>query len=40
MVPPAIGRDWRQLWDEYEAAESADAKLVKQLDKVSICFLL
>uniref|UniRef100_A0A915PZU4 5'-deoxynucleotidase HDDC2 n=1 Tax=Setaria digitata TaxID=48799 RepID=A0A915PZU4_9BILA len=33
MVPSAAGSDWYSLWQEYEASETKEAKVVKHLDK-------
>jgi putative hydrolases of HD superfamily len=33
-LPPGIKRELAALWDEYEAAESPEAKLAKALDKL------
>uniref|UniRef100_A0AC35F655 5'-deoxynucleotidase HDDC2 n=1 Tax=Panagrolaimus sp. PS1159 TaxID=55785 RepID=A0AC35F655_9BILA len=32
-VQPVVGSEWEKLWREYEAAETREAKAVKQLDK-------
>jgi putative hydrolases of HD superfamily len=34
MLPEDQGRELRALWDEFEAAESADAKYAKALDRL------
>uniref|UniRef100_A0A914Z5L8 5'-deoxynucleotidase HDDC2 n=1 Tax=Panagrolaimus superbus TaxID=310955 RepID=A0A914Z5L8_9BILA len=33
FVPATLGNEWEALWREYEAAETPEAKAVKQLDK-------
>ena len=33
FVPTEIGSNWTELWHEYEAAATPEAKVVKQLDK-------
>jgi putative hydrolase of HD superfamily len=33
-LPPQLGAELRALWEEYAAGESAEARLVKQLDRV------
>ena len=33
-LPPAVGRDLLGLWDEYERAETAEARLAKALDRI------
>jgi putative hydrolases of HD superfamily len=33
-LPPALQHEILELWDEYEAADSAEAKLAKGLDKL------
>ncbi|VIO88561.1 HD domain containing protein [Brugia malayi] len=33
MVPSTVGEDWYSLWQEYEANETKEAKIVKHLDK-------
>ena len=33
-LPPALKAEIAELWDEYEAAETAEAKLAKALDKL------
>uniref|UniRef100_A0AC34FJ50 5'-deoxynucleotidase HDDC2 n=2 Tax=Panagrolaimus sp. ES5 TaxID=591445 RepID=A0AC34FJ50_9BILA len=33
FVPTTLGNEWEALWREYEAAETSEAKAVKQLDK-------
>lgn len=35
-MPSSIGDEWLQLWLEYEAEESAEAQIVKQLDKIDM----
>ena len=32
-APAGAGEEWKTLWAEYEAAETKEAKVVKQLDK-------
>ena len=34
LLPPDLGRDFRALWDEFEAAETPDAIFAKSLDRV------
>lgn len=34
LLPPDQGRDFRALWEEFEAAESPDAVFAKALDRV------
>jgi putative hydrolases of HD superfamily len=34
LLPPDLGPDFRALWDEFEAAETADAIFAKSLDRV------
>lgn len=34
MLPPDQGRDLRTLWEEFEAAQTADAKFAKALDRL------
>lgn len=31
FVPPIVGDEWEALWREYEAAETPEAKAVKQV---------
>jgi putative hydrolase of HD superfamily len=33
-LPPALGQEIVELWDEYEAAESPESKVAKGLDKL------
>ena len=34
LLPPDLGRNFRALWDEFEASETADAIFAKALDRV------
>jgi putative hydrolase of HD superfamily len=34
LLPPDLARDFRALWDEFEAAETPDARFAKSLDRV------
>jgi putative hydrolase of HD superfamily len=34
LLPPDLGNSLRALWDEFEAAETADARFAKSLDRV------
>jgi putative hydrolase of HD superfamily len=34
LLPPDLGAELRALWDEFEAAETADAVFAKSLDRV------
>lgn len=34
LLPPDLSRDFRALWDEFEAAETPDALFAKSLDRV------
>ncbi|MBL9052289.1 MAG: HD domain-containing protein [Tabrizicola sp.] len=34
LLPPDLGRDLRALWEEFEAAETPDARFAKSLDRV------
>ena len=34
MLPESVREAWHQLWHEYEAQESPEAQLVKQVDKL------
>jgi putative hydrolase of HD superfamily len=34
LLPPDIARQFRALWDEFEAAETPDARFAKSLDRV------
>ena len=34
LLPPDLGGQFRALWDEFEAAETADAVFAKSLDRV------
>lgn len=34
LLPPDLGGEFRALWDEFEAAETADAVFAKSLDRV------
>lgn len=34
LLPPDLGREFRILWDEFEAAQTADAIFAKSLDRV------
>lgn len=36
LVPEAVRASWQALWDEYEAQESAEAVLVKQVDRLEV----
>lgn len=36
MVPDSARDEWRMLWDEYEAQETAEARLVKQIDRLEV----
>lgn len=35
LLPPDQARDLRALWDEFEAAETADARYAKAIDRLS-----
>ena len=35
MLPPDQGAELRALWDEFEAAETVDAKFAKALDRLA-----
>ena len=34
LLPPDLGKDLRTLWEEFEAAETPDARFAKSLDRV------
>ena len=34
LLPPPLGPELRALWDEFEAAETADARFAKALDRM------
>lgn len=34
LLPPDLGQQFRVLWDEFEAAETPDARFAKSLDRV------
>lgn len=34
LLPPDLGQQFRALWDEFEAAETPDARFAKSLDRV------
>ncbi|MEZ5754509.1 MAG: HD domain-containing protein [Paracoccaceae bacterium] len=34
LLPPDLARDFRAIWDEFEAAETPDARFAKSLDRV------
>jgi putative hydrolase of HD superfamily len=34
LLPPDIGQELRALWEEFEAAETPDARFAKALDRV------
>jgi putative hydrolase of HD superfamily len=34
MLPESVRDTWQRLWNEYEAQESPEAQLVKQVDKL------
>lgn len=34
LLPPDLGNDLRALWEEFEAAETPDARFAKSLDRV------
>ena len=34
LLPPDLARDFRALWDEFETAETPDARFAKSLDRV------
>lgn len=36
LVPDTVGEEFYQLWREYEAQETIEAKVVKQLDKFDL----
>ena len=42
LLPPDQGAEWRAIWDEFEAAESSDAKFAKAVDRFQplICNLM
>ncbi len=42
LLPPDQAAEWRAIWDEFEAAESSDAKFAKAVDRFQplICNLM
>lgn len=36
LLPEGIRDEWQALWDEYEAQETAEAVLVKQVDRLEV----
>jgi len=39
LLPEDQGKELRALWDEFEAAESAEAKYAKSIDRLAPCLL-